>query len=67
MKIKDQATVEETISLVKSQKGIDICVATEFGVVTIGKKEAVRILETCEYKTVYLSFSAGQLILEWGE
>ena len=62
----ERFTVAKAIDVVNESE-LGVSIATEFGVVDITKKEAVRILSTCEADYVVLSGSRGQLILEYPE
>ena len=58
-------TIREALELIKAEKLRSIGIATEFGVADITKKEALRLIETCELDMVHVSYSLHQVILEY--
>lgn len=70
VRIKDNSTfvpIQEAIRDLKARKKVSFQISTEFGVVDISRKEAIRMLETCEHKLVYLSEhnNGSTVILEY--
>lgn len=67
MKLTDRMSIKQAVDAVRNEKSRSLAISTEFGVVDISRKEALRMIETCELDTVVLTLSPGQLILEYPE
>jgi hypothetical protein len=66
IKDSERFTISDAIKIV-GETDLSVSIVTEFGTVDITKKEAIRILSTCEADVAVISGSVGQLILEYPE